>query len=399
MTTNLFRFVAVRPPRVAASEVDRRLENREAGETFVVDVERRMKEHNESLPVARRRVGADVVGSGEYFTRHDAWQQLRPSGGALVMLMQETAHEADWQHVRQRAEEVILAVFPAEDLPDWLRSATYTRLVTTLWRSYYANALVNELRPHDRPEMLGWVRVFALLEVFRDEDRSAKLNDDEKRGRDEWLAALARWLLRARLHMPVRLFQEPIPVDAEREELPDPSEVRIAQLRTAIERAERAHAQLEDIYRLKLTRLRRRRVPAEPATDERGEGPAPREGQPAAVADERRADGTGGGLERADAPWWMAETDLSGRGELRAELARLRLPGDGSLVTEVASRLNAAMARDIGELQSLLSEQDVLGFGRTLAVIGRTRRVLTGAPTTPAAAAEPGAQSETERPR
>ena len=77
-TRNLFRFISVRPPIAAGDDDACRLINEQAGADFVEVVAARQREHNESLPVARRAVSAAVIDSADYFTRSSTWADLRP---------------------------------------------------------------------------------------------------------------------------------------------------------------------------------------------------------------------------------------------------------------------------------------------------------------------------------
>jgi hypothetical protein len=401
MSTNLFRFVAVRPPRLEESEVERRLENPGVGKEFVDEVERRRKEHGESLPAARRAVGAKLLASGEYFTNDELWQRFRPSLHDLATLLETAARSAEWERVYRRAERIIRGVFPGETLRDWLRGETYKKLELVLWRSYYANVLADGLRPQDRPELLSWARIFRFLEVFRDEDEPPESDEVESRPRFKWLAALAKLfggddradqdeaadprdrrlralaghMLRARLRLAVGLFQEPTPPEEEpgepREQLEasDPVAARVTELGAAITRAEQARGQLEDVYRAKLQQLRQRAADADAVASARGRPPAAHDN-----VDDREAGGTGGSPASTGAPWRLTAADIEGHQELAAELAALRLRADGLLVPEVASGLDGAIARHTAELQELVSASDVVGFGRTLAVISRTVR-------------------------
>jgi hypothetical protein len=359
--TNVFRFVAVRPPRLEEAAVGHRLDDREAGRAIVDDVERRMKENRESLPTARRAVGAAILESPEYFTQHEDWQRLRPSREALADTLHRASRGDGWNDTRRRLERIVVQAFPGTDLSEWLHSTTFTELASVLWRSYFANVLADDRRPHDRPELLTWLRAVELFSVFREESLRDMHGHTESDRRDELLTAFARWLIRARAHMPVRLFRERPALDVEREQPVDPSEERITELRAAIEHAAKAQEQLEEAYRAKLARLREDMRSVEP--DETIPEGAPQT--------------AGGGLEPADRPWRLTEADVSGHAELVAALSRLGFSTDRLLVMEVSSALTKALQRDISELQDLVSHSDVLGFGQTLAVIGRTHRPLT----------------------
>jgi hypothetical protein len=355
-TRNLFKFVAVRPPISAPTDDTCRLVNVEAGVHFVEEVTDRQREHEESLPVARRAVAVAFIESEDYFARNDIWAELRPRRQQLQDFIAGLC--ADDEPAVQIAADIGVRVRSwAADEPD-----SYLRAKNLLWRSYYANALAPAVRAHDRPEMLDWIRILASLERL-----GPPPDNPGQRPDTEACSCIAR-LNRARVNMPHELFAETPPADPVPDKPQDQDAKKIAVLRASLERLTAARSELERLHRRKVARLRLA-PPPEPEPG-RGDGDAAQREQAQAGAEDLRV---------VRPSWLLTEEDAEDAADLGAELDRLGIPLAGSLVAEAAEALNQAIAADTAALTTLESHVDVLGIGPTMTLASRTvRRFIPG---------------------
>jgi hypothetical protein len=360
----LFRFVSIRPPIPQVVDEGCRLINRAAGAQFVEEVSTRQHKHKESLQAARRAVSVAFIESADYFVRDDTWQDLRPLRKYFQDLVRgicRTENEAGGDPDVEVALREIASTLGGQ-VRDWVGSDSFANVKNSLWWSYYANALVPEARPNDRPEMLDWIRVLAALERLRPAPGDAELRYEES-------CACVERLSRARVNMPQELFAETPPPDPVPDKPKDPVQGDIVALRASIERLDAARRNLDQLYRRKVSKLRLapwsnpERGDAEAARPERAEAG---DGAPSAAGSE--------GVAGVPPPWLLTEEDAEQLPDLGAELDRLGVPLAGSLVPEVASALDEAIASDTAALAALESRVDVLGIGPTMALVRRTVR-------------------------
>jgi hypothetical protein len=368
-TRNLFRFVSVRPPKSATVDDSCRLTNKEAGERFVEEVSTWQREHEASLRVARRAVSVTAIESADYFARSDTWKDLRPLLNYFqyfiaAMCRKEEKPDKD-ADVEATSREI------GEKVRGWVVDApdSFATAKKILWRSYYANALVPELRPNDRAEMLDWIRVLAALERLRPPSEDAEWRYDEE------ACACVERLNRARVNLPYELFAETLPSDPiPKKPEEDPVEEEIVALRASLKRLNIARRDLDQLYRRKVNALRL----APPPDREHGDAGA-RPGR-AEAGDDAGSATAGQGPRSVPPPWLLTEEDAAELPELGAELDRLGVPLSGSLLPEVAGALDEAIAADTAALAALESRVDVLGIGPTMALARRTARGLRPAP-------------------
>jgi hypothetical protein len=375
-TQNLFKFVAVRPPISAQADDTCRLVNVEAGVRFVEEVADRRRKHEQSLPVARRAVAVAFIESEDYFAHNDIWAELRPLRKQLQDSIAGLCAD-DGPAVQIDADIGIRFRGWAVDEPD-----SFLLAKNLLWRSYYANALAPAVRPHDRPEMLDWIRILASLERL-----GPPPGDSGQRSDAESCACIAR-LNRARVNMPHELFAETPPADPVPDKPQDPEEKKIAVLRASLGRLAAARSELERLHRRKVARLRLA-PPPEPEPG-RGDGDSAQRERPQAGA---------GDLRVVRPPWLLTEEDAEGAADLGTELDRLGIPLAGSLVAEAAEALNQAIAAHTAALTTLESHVDVLGIGPTMTLARRTVRRFIPGPHTAAdevEVAQPAEEASTE---
>lgn len=373
--------------------------NEEAGAQFVDEVLGRQATSGESLPKARRSHSSELIDSMQYFARSNAWKPLRPlrKNWQEVVAQLCAAKEArpgtgSATGATASAGETVTKSL-TERVRDWVGSDEFTEAKNILWRSYYANALVPELRPHDRPEMLDWIRILAALERLR-----PSLDGDDWRY-DRRGCSCAERLSRARVSMPHELFAE-VPAPDPVPEMPkNPVEAEIARLRAVLERLYRARRGLDSFYQRKISKVRLEPPPGpdrnvddgEPTCDEQDREMVGATGQQPGMEVRASAVSRSAALQGPPPPWLLTQEDAEELRDVDAELERLGVPLAGSLVSRVAAALDDAIAADTALLSALESRIEVLGVG-ALAVARHTVRGLR-----PAWAAEVPREEQAER--
>ena len=377
-TRNLFRFVSVRPPTAAEARRACRLVDGDSATEFVKAVRERQREHEESLERARRAVSVALIESDDYFTRSDAWKDLRPLRRRFQKLIARACRpdgepdeapeggtvEREGEDATGEGEDAAgEGETFAEQVRDWVVDDldSFAEAKSVLWRSYYANVLVPDLRPNDRGEMVDWIRILDAVE------RLDPGSGDPAWRYDKRACACVERLERARVHIPQELFAEKPPPDSPPDRPQDDTEDYKRSYQHRLERLQAARSAVDDLYRRKVSALRLADL-NEPRRPEREE---PARERPEA----EDAPGSGGQPARArQAPWLLTDQDADAHAELAAELERLGVPMPGALVSEVTDALDQAIAADTTALVELESRVDLLGIGTAMTVARGTRR-------------------------
>jgi hypothetical protein len=164
-----FKFVALRGP----TRSPERLRGSVALEddvTFVDLVLRRVAE-GEPLAEARLAEATNFLSSARYLTRNPEWRSLLHLEDRFVTAIDTARRIGNARPFRRDLEALLGSAFEIElELEQFVVSGLFHDLHQNLWHSYYSNLMLPRRRPQDRPTLLFWIRLFALLQSLELDD-------------------------------------------------------------------------------------------------------------------------------------------------------------------------------------------------------------------------------------
>ena len=181
---NPFRFVALRGPEVQgpqstprASFDDSSVPNTPNDRGVIAGI-RRLIDQGEPVDEARRRIALQFMESNDYVFRNPLWKPflaVQSTLQALIAGFRQTGRGSDFaERLDERLRQVLGGDFA---LDVFLDSADFDAMQASLWRSYYANLILDTRRAFDRPVLVFWIRLFHLLNRIKGDGDVGELVD------------------------------------------------------------------------------------------------------------------------------------------------------------------------------------------------------------------------------
>ena len=181
---NPFRFVALRGPEVLGRQSTPRASFDDSAVPITPSVPgviagiRRLIDQGEPVDEARRRIALQFMESSDYVFRNPLWKPFLAVQSTLQALIAELRQTGRGNDVAERLDERLRQMLGGDFALDvFLDSADFEAMQASLWRSYYANLILETRRAFDRPALVFWIRLFLLLNHIKDNGAVADLVD------------------------------------------------------------------------------------------------------------------------------------------------------------------------------------------------------------------------------
>lgn len=332
---NIMRFVGLRGPVVhGASNVPRATPGgpAPAPDQFDLVAEiRRLIALGEPVDAARERVAREFMNSAAYVFRDPQWRPFLGLQGDIETLIAELRRSGAAADFGPQLEARIRARLGADfELAAFLEGEDYAVMRAGLWNSYFANLVLDSVRPADRPALVFWIRLFTVLDRLRQGGDVAELI-----ARFADIKPITPLLVTGR-----RPPRSPPAADPDTD---DASDAEALQSRARIDSLRRIRAVLQRSLKARLAAKRQSQTEAASDTDEALPARGPSRASP----------------DRPVDPWLVAPGDLDD-----ADLALLEQEGvvvEGQPAPAVLAEIDARAAH---------------GFGRLFAATRRSELVL-----------------------
>ena len=177
-----FRFVTLRGPEVLGRQSTPRANFDDSAvpstpnDRGVIAGIRRLIDQGEPVDEARRRVALQFMESNDYVFKNPLWKPFLGVQSTIQALIAELRQTGQVSEIAERLDERLRQVLgPDFSLDAFLDSADFDAMHAALWRSYYANLILDTQRAFDRPALVFWIRLFHLLNQLEDSDAVADL--------------------------------------------------------------------------------------------------------------------------------------------------------------------------------------------------------------------------------
>ena len=356
-STNVFRFVSLRPPNVAPVTTEFSVADREAAPAIVDKVKEETR-RRKNYEAARHEVGRQILESDDYFVRSPLWEEIRPAWPKVRELLSalEAAKDPAHDDFADEAEDLLKGRLGDKfDLDKWLKGDEVVARARVLWKSYYA-AVLTELRGQDRGEILDWIRFLHLLAL---------------RGKPERFAAAARRATRLRAAVPVELVAlEPTPPPADQPPHDPPDDKEGVEIERRIGILTETRQAFAKLFERKLRLFTQLEVGPFVRAAVAVPGPRPE-------ADERKRQGAGAVAESSGAdlikaaPWRINAEDVDRYGEHLDVLHDLGLDPLVRTIPEITQAIDERVALLEARRFELQAAGSVLGAGKTFVRVTR----------------------------
>lgn len=349
-----FRFVTLRGPEVLgrqsaprASFDDSAVPNTPNDRSVIAGI-RRLIDQGEPVDEARRRIALQFMESSDYVLRNPLWKPflgVQSTIQALIAELRQTGRGGDFA---ERLDERLGQVLgPDFSLDAFLDSADFDAMQASLWRSYYANLILETRRAFDRPALVFWIRLFHLLNRIKGSDAVVDLVD--------------------RFHA----IRPVIPLLVAGQ---TPKRAAMADTATATDATAAANAAAivnarQTIDRLRAISLRLQRRLAEKIA-------TPAQPESALIGDTDAETPARSGRESD--PWRFSRDDLPA--DDQQLLVQQGVILEGQSIQSISARIDAGISRQLDRLREVSTQTLIVNIGGVL-VRRKRRRAMAAAPT------------------
>ncbi|HEY9198515.1 MAG TPA: hypothetical protein VIR60_04045 [Gammaproteobacteria bacterium] len=351
---NPVRFVALRGPVVQSQQGVPRASFDDSSipttpnDTGLIAAIRRLIDQGEPVDEARRRSAAQFMASDNYVFRNPLWKPFLGLQSTIQVLIAEIRRSGQDSEFKQRLDERLKQLLgPTFGLDVFLKSPDFTSMRASLWQSYFANLIMETLRPFDRPALVFWIRLFHILDRIKNNEAVAELID--------------RF---ADIHPVIPLLVAG--QTAKRAPLADTGEMTIAATAAGNTAIAANARQTIDKLRAINARLNRR-------LGEKIALPAQTE---SAIAAEAEA-GTPSRYGRENDPWRFSRGDLAS--EDQQLLMEHGVIVEGQALQSITARIDERISREFDRLRTASTQTLIVNIGGVF-VMRKRRGPLAGAP-------------------
>lgn len=345
IASNMFRFVAVRPPELQTAEDTSNVRN-DAEAAVVTALEQELPNHHGDLDKARRKLGSDMIKDPAFYAVEPTWKKLRLLTMDVVTLLQATAKNPVRNTFITAATALLDPVLgPNLDLTVFAASNQFKQLLAVLFKSYYAVVLNPDERAQERQEMAVWIALFALLATLADDTKfraTAKLAPDMRPA-----VPIAFYRLKpGQQQPPVGGGVQPQPPQP----APKPDDVHIREIEKELGVLTKAQKFLGELYASKVEGFKNLTIQAKIPPVKQG-----KKGKPTLVK-------AGVDLSK-QAPWQLSAADLQGTRPHAPALELAGLDARTSNIPQLLEGIDKKIAALNGELADVKTKPTVVLSG------------------------------------
>lgn len=331
-TENIFKFVAIRPPKKKNEE-----------ESFIVKHDNSAFEKMiEDTGMQKSEVAEEVMKSSQYFSRIEELQPLLRKEYNLKFFIKESKQKAkaikDIPGFVLSTVNVLHSMVPAFDLSQFIQSDRYEEIKTQLWNSLYSIYILRFENPPDKDRIVFWIRAFQLFDSIKSGDTQLFFN--RLIHFDQMTPAVPKaYIFNGQ---PLEKATPPPKAPVAKKSLEDTRREQIAKVQNEIESLRNAKIKLLATYEQKQQKLKEQQATSlkkvELKETEKTDVPP---------------------VQQQEAPWIMTKKDLEGTQDVFAMLETHNIRVINSSVFDTISKIEQAIAIKISELDDLQHIEDI----------------------------------------